>query len=50
MPFPRTAEARLHYEVEGCADGPWLILSTSVAVTLDMSAATKSRCSRSHAR
>ncbi len=36
MQYVDTADGRLHYQVEGRDDAPWLILSNSLGTTLDM--------------
>jgi 3-oxoadipate enol-lactonase len=36
MPFLETVTVRLHYQVEGREDAPWLILSNSLGTNLDM--------------
>jgi len=36
MPFMETVTVRLHYQVEGREDAPWLILSNSLGTDLDM--------------
>jgi len=36
MPFMETVTVRLHYEIEGREDAPWLILSNSLGTNLDM--------------
>jgi 3-oxoadipate enol-lactonase len=36
MPFFEQADLRLHYQVEGREDAPWLILSNSLGTNLDM--------------
>ena len=36
MPFMETVTVRLHYQIEGRKDAPWLILSNSLGTDLDM--------------
>jgi 3-oxoadipate enol-lactonase len=36
MPYVETPAVRLHYQVEGRAGAPWLVLSNSLGTTLDM--------------
>lgn len=36
MPFMDAANVRLHYQVEGREDAPWLVLSNSLGTTIDM--------------
>lgn len=36
MPFMDAANVRLHYQLEGREDAPWLVLSNSLGTTIDM--------------